>query len=285
MSDDNYSLKIQQLEEEVKTLRLTIDSLNQKLRESEAMKSNFISNVMNEIYNPFSSILSLSQNIMSLSQNEMAKAIPLAQAVFEEASALDFDLNNIFTAARIEAGLEEPVIKNVIVQEVIPSFTEGFETLLRKKNLTIQFNPIDKEDTESLKTDSNFLKQIVKNIVHNAIKFSPKDSFIELNSDLSVHGLHLNVIDQGTGIAQEDKQRIFDRFRKLDTTVNSINSGYGLGLSVVLGLLDLLNGTIEATRTEQQGNVISIFIPNSEGYAELDDLNESDFLFSDGDIF
>ncbi|MEA3444944.1 MAG: HAMP domain-containing sensor histidine kinase [Bacteroidota bacterium] len=278
MKSTDSSEIIRNLKEQVGNLNKTIEDLNGKLKESENMKSNFISNVMNEIYNPFSSILSLSQNIISLDSNNLPKAISLAETIFDEASTLDFDLKNIFAAARIESGLETPIIKKINFNNLINDVVETCQYLAIKKKIEVVISKNIHEEMFSCKSDTDFLFQVIVNVLNNAIKFGPENSIVEIDFSISEKEIELQIKDQGPGIKLDDKLRIFDRFKKLDASVNSINCGYGLGLSVAQALLEMLGGSINSLDDIETGCIISIIIPQSE-ISNLDDDNNDIVIF------
>lgn len=277
--------KILARDEEIKNLNQTIEDLNRKLKESEAMKSNFISNVMNEIYNPFSSILSLAQNIIALEKDEMPEAISLAETIYDEATTLDFDLKNIFSAARIEGGLEVPQPKRISCPSVMNEVVDTCQLQAVKKQIELIVNGQSEGKASTFVTDPDFLKQCLVNVLHNAIKFSPVSSLVEIDFSISEEKLLIEVKDQGPGISDTDKERIFDRFKKLDVTINSINSGYGLGLSVAQALIDLLGGHIDSRQNAGQGTIVSIEIPRAKGIGDDADQDEDGFLNFEEEIF
>ncbi|MCF8373485.1 MAG: HAMP domain-containing histidine kinase [Bacteroidales bacterium] len=277
--------KILAMEQEIKNLNQAIVDLNRKLKESEAMKSNFISNVMNEIYNPFSSILSLAQNIIALEKDEMPEAISLAETIYDEATTLDFDLKNIFSAARIEGGLEVPQPKRISCTSIINEVVDTCQLQAVKKQVELIVNGQSEGATSTFVTDPDFLKQCLINVLHNAIKFSPVSSSVEIEFSISEDKLIIEVKDQGPGINSTDKERIFDRFKKLDVTINSINSGYGLGLSVAQALVDLLDGRIDSRENARQGTIVSIEIPQAKSNEDATNLDDDEFLHFDEEIF
>ena len=281
----NENEKTLRLEKVIDRLNKTIEDLNTKLKDSERMKSNFISNVMNEIYNPFSSILSLSQNIMSVKDADVQFAKDMAEVIYEEAATLDFDLKNIFSAARIEAGMEVPRISKMYCGEIIFEVVNSCQLLAKKKNVDIEVIETKESIQAEIKSDPAFVRHVLSNVLHNAIKFSPANGKVGINFKLSEDKLQLKVLDQGPGISEEDKHRIFDRFKKLDVSVNSINSGYGLGLSVAQALVDLLNGTVEALNDEENGTCILIQIPNQVGIGNTEITDDDDDDLFDEEIF
>ncbi len=134
---------INELEKEImknNEISKNLEKTNKKLKESASFKSNFISNITNEIVNPFSSILGLSKNIISVKEEDYSKIKIMAEFIYSEAFDLDFQLKNIFAAAKIEAGEAEPEIMNVDINKLILSVLDIYKFKSDKKLLSINFN-------------------------------------------------------------------------------------------------------------------------------------------------
>ena len=104
---ENCRMQLSKLEKENAELARSLSEVNEKLHDSERLKGHFISNISNEIVNPFTSVLALAENIKRLKEGEIPMAHHMAELIFEEAFHLDFQLKNIFAAALIEAGKEQ----------------------------------------------------------------------------------------------------------------------------------------------------------------------------------
>lgn len=263
-------MQVVDLQNENDNLQSELFLVNAKLRESEQLKGHFISNVSNEIVNPFSSIIALSQGIKQLNSDEIQKIHQMAGLIYDEAFHLDFQLKNIFAAGLVEAGKEEVQVSVVDLNEMLQQINLYFEPFLRKKQ--IQFL-IKGESDLTFKTDKEKLELLVKNLISNSVKFSPENSAIEVRFSLSDVGLKLEVSDQGKGIHAEDRVAIFDRFKQLDERINSINTGHGLGLSIVKSYVEMLGGEIEIMDKERNGITVSITLPEVEGEENWDDLD------------
>ncbi|MFP4023225.1 MAG: sensor histidine kinase [Thiohalospira sp.] len=266
---------------EVQELNYELKKVNKKLEESEALKSHFISNITNEIINPFASILALSKNILSVEKENWKKVISMVSLIYSEAFNLDFQLRNIFVAAKIEAGEIFPEILNVDVRHLLESVIDSFkyESKKKKLNIELQFDiPASDEKPFFFKTDPEKLRLIVSNLVSNAVKFSFDNNKVIIKAWLDNKQLKIYVQDFGTGISDENQKIIFDRFRRLDSGINSINRGHGLGLSINKALLDLLNGEIEIESEHGKGTKFSITIPEIES-------DISGFAFDGNELF
>lgn len=250
---------------ELQELTEELQKLNLKLEESENLKSNFLSNIRNQIINPFASILGLSKNIQTMPMEDWKRVKLMAKLIFNEAFNLDFQLRNIFAAARLEAGDEEPDIAKIDVNEFIEGVIESFGNKAEEKEVKIiHTQKLPNDEIKYFKTDAIKLELIISNLLSNAIKYSNATSKIEIKALIYNSNLSISVQDFGVGISEEDKKIIFNRFIRLDQSINSLNKGHGLGLAVTKAMLDILGGTIEINSKKTQGSIFVVNIPEAE---------------------
>jgi signal transduction histidine kinase len=272
-------------EDEVKTLSQELQTITQKFKESESMKSHFISNISNEIVNPFTSILGLSKSILSVQKNDWKKVVSMVALIHSEAFNLDFQLRNIFVAAKIEAGEITPNISKVSIKSLIQSIIDSFILVARKMGIEIdfQFN-IEHGFGKNFyfKTDNEKLKLILSNLLNNALKYSFKDNKVIIKVWVDEDLLSISIQDFGTGISEKNQQIIFERFKRLDSGINSINRGHGLGLSITKALLDVLGGDIDIVSVKGEGSTFTINIPESRSIVDGISGDGNDIFF-DGD--
>lgn len=274
--------------EELQELNRELRVVNKKLEESEALKSHFISNITNEIINPFTSILGLAKHILSVKKEDWKTVISMVALIHSEAFNLDFQLRNIFVAAKIEAGEIYPEILNVDIKTLIFNVIESFRFESKKKGVDLNFTfditpPVGK--TFYFKTDPEKLKLILSNLLSNALKFSFEKQKINVVVWLENAVLKISVEDFGTGLSEENQKRIFDRFKRLDSGINSINRGHGLGLSINKAILDLLNGDIEIKSEIGKGSTFTIAIPEAKSDIAGFSTDGNEFLFDEEEIF
>jgi len=273
---------------EYKDLMKQLWRTNEKLEESEAMKSHFISNVTNEIINPFTSIIGLSSSIMASKPENIDKIKQMASLIHSEAFNLDFQLNNIFSAAKLEAGDLTLDIFKTNIKEIINSTISSFLIEASKKSLQIKvvFDGVLKtKPNTAFNTDPNKFKIIFANLISNAIKFSTAATDIEINCKIDKELLLISVKNYGVGIDKKNQEIIFDRFKRLDENICEQNRGNGLGLSVTKSLLDILNGSIEVNSHSKFGTTFKISIPESVSNKDTSEFSSNDniFLFKDKD--
>jgi len=235
--------------------------MNRKLEESEALKSNFLSNIRNEINNPLNSIIGLASQLASIVKKPDVSE--LVTMIFSEAFHLDFQLRNIFIAAELEAGEAMPTIEHVDVVSVVQGVLDNFSAHAADKQVSVRLSSAGavSESPFYFPTDAQKLQVIVANLVANAIEYSRPDSEVLVVLDQVEGGLTIQVQDQGIGIAEADLKRIFDRFVQLDSGPTRAHLGHGLGLSVVKSLMDLLLGEIQVNSTPGAGSLFTVVLP------------------------
>jgi signal transduction histidine kinase len=267
-------------------LNVQLMELNRKLEESERMKSNFLSNIRNEIVNPFASILGLATHIQACGPDKIDRIKHMAAMIHSEAFSLDFQLQNIFAAAEVEAGEAKLSCMNVDVASLLKSIIELYGIELQKRNVTVDFK--SSAGCCEFKTDAGKLKLIFLNLLDNSIKFSNAGGVVEVSLRCENGFLEVILTDNGIGIEEENLKLIFDRFKRINTDINTLNVGYGLGLTVAKAMLEALDGTIEVFSRAGNGSRFTVRIPEAVVADEIDgfafDANEIMFD-SDNEIF
>jgi signal transduction histidine kinase len=210
----------------------------------------------------------------------------MVSLIYTEAFNLDFQLRNIFVAAKLEAGEVFPEILNVDIKALVESIIESFEYEAGKKNLkmVLEFNiETNKEDIFYFKTDAEKLRLIVSNLLFNAIKFSFENNKIIITTWMQKDNLFVSVKDFGTGVSKENQKIIFDRFKRLDSGINSLNRGHGLGLSINKALIDLFDGKIDIQSELGKGSNFTISIPEAVSETTGFALDGNELFFEDDD--
>ncbi len=275
---------------ELQRMTSQLKEVNAKLEESEALKTHFISNITNEIINPFAAILGLSRNILDVKKENWDKVISMVHLIHSEAFNLDFQLKNVFAAAKLEAGEWAPDTMNVDVNQLIRSTLDSFKFEAAKRRISLFYDFSISPGIEKsfyFLTDPEKLKIILSNLVSNAIKYSHSESEVHVEAWLENDNLCVSVIDKGIGVSEANKKIIFDRFKRVDNGINSINRGHGLGLSVNKAIIDLLGGKIEMKSIAEQETVFTFCIPAGKMSDDSDAIasDGNEFMFDSDEIF
>lgn len=277
----------QLLQEEKQKLMDQLFEVNKKLEKLEAVKSNFISNVKNEMNNPFSSIMGISANIQALCGPALGeqgtKIKSMAWLIHHEAFKLDFQLRNIFMAAEIEAGEAIPEVSEVKIAELIREVFDYCNQKIAYKRQNINFiNNLQYKSDQIFRTDAAKLQLVLINVIHNAIEFSQEGCQIKVEAKIVQDQLEILIRDKGPGIDHLKKEEIYNRFNQLEDGLTRNHHGNGLGLSVTKALVEIINGTIDFYSETGRGTEFRITLREFDHAGFMSDLfMEGNELFSD----
>ena len=220
----------------------------QRAQQAEQAKTLFLSNMSHEIRTPLNGILGFTKLLLN-SKTLQPKEKKYIDIINSSSETLLQIINDILDLSKIESGkveLEEKVFNPV---ESFNKAASLFSAKAKEKNINLFVN-IDFNLPESIITDEHKLKQIVSNLIGNAIKFTPQDGTIEF--DIKVESTQNNskqvcfyVKDYGIGIAKEKQDLIFQEFSQADNSVTREYGGTGLGLSISSKLVKALGGELK----------------------------------------
>lgn len=250
---------------DLKVTTRKLEDVNRKLQESEALKSDFLSNIRNEINNPLTSIIGMSREIKSGPPTDSSTLYSLASTIFNEAFNLDFQLHNIFAAAEVEAGETTLSSSNVDLKKLMLDVIDSFRHIAEENRLSVNFDcKAEQADCHFFRTDPEYLQVIASNLLSNALKYTPEGGTVTISVNRHEGCLDLVVEDSGIGIDEANYQVIFERFRQLDTGATKKYGGHGLGLSITRALVELLNGSISVKSVLNKGTVFTVVLPEAE---------------------
>ena len=280
------SLKDQQdrLRSANKTLDLRLGELaesNVALYEANKMKGEFLANVSHELRTPLNSIIGFAEVLdetLPAGEPQSGRDEPregggravkqrrYARNIITSARRLLDLINDLLDLAKIEAGKMEPRVEPVSLADVC----EGLVTLMRPqaeaRRITLRLTVEPR--LPLVHTDAGKLQQILFNFLANAVKFTPDGGTVELAASVDQRGhdaspsrVRLSVSDTGPGIAEEDRDRIFEKFIQLDPSVTKRHGGTGLGLTISRELADMLHATIDVRSGPERGATFSLSLP------------------------
>lgn len=254
--------------EEYEEANRTLITMNERLRQSEALKSNFLSNIRNEINNPLNSIMGLASEIIWGLDDDHPLA-SVAEVIREEAQNLNFQLTNIMTAADLESGDYAANLSQVNVTSLMEGVIDTFLPHIARKKLKIKWAGKTK-DPIMFVSDAEKVAILFANLLDNAIKFSNDGKEILIDASSHDEKLSMSIRDSGIGIKEEDQKRIFDRFFQLDSGSTRAHRGHGIGLSIVGALVDLLNGSLQLESAPGKGTGVTVLFPMPELQEDMD---------------
>ena len=263
-------------------LEKNVDELaqaNLQLYESNRVKSDFMATMSHELRTPLNSILGFSQILGSIESLDDRQR-KYVNNINNSGNALLSMINNILDMARIEDGRVEIKLSDFRVESIVLAQCDMARPLTDKKklDLTTTFQP----DLPPMRQDEARIQQILNNLLSNAIKFTPEGGRIQVvvnrisrppvvkslttPDSEEIPFLEMIVKDSGVGVAEEDRQIIFEKFRQGKSSSNGgamtrEYSGSGLGLSIVRELCKLLEGEITLESQPGFGSAFTVFLP------------------------
>ncbi len=273
-----------ELNTELFHLKNELLEVNQKLENSEMFKSHFISNVTNELVNPVASLLALSKFLHNIDTTDSENIKKFSRLIYNEAFDIDFQIRNVFFAAKFESGKYTIENTTFSLRELINSVVSDFNHLLNNKNLEIKTELKKDKLHDNITTDAEKLKLVFSNILSNSIRFSNENDKIIIKATLLEDSLQVSIRDFGVGISPDLTDKVFERFYRIDNSINSENKGSGLGLSVSKQIIEVLGGSI---RFEDHENGVEVkfniqTMPETEAGDDFSS-NGNEFFF-DGDV-
>jgi PAS domain S-box-containing protein len=252
-----------ELEEKVNERTQSLTEALEKEKELNELKSRFVSMASHEFRTPLSTILSSAYLVTKyVETEEQPKRDKHIQRIVSSVNTLNDILNDFLSVGKIEEGKIQLRFSETNIEELITIISNELRTIL-KPNQQIFYKNSGKK---SFMVDPTLLKHIVMNLVSNAIKFSPENSPIHINTVISDTDFTLSVKDSGLGISKEDQHHLFERFFR-GTNVTNIQ-GTGLGLHIVAKYAELMNGKVTCKSELDEGTE---FIINFKAKKDIDE--------------
>jgi two-component system phosphate regulon sensor histidine kinase PhoR len=235
-----------------------------RLRRLETVRRDFISNISHELRTPLASLKALTETLQEGALDDPPAARRFLQRMETEVDALSLMVSELLELSRIESGKVPLRLNPVSPCSLLADAVERLRLQAERAGLQIQISC--PEDLPEVLADASRLEQVIVNLLHNAIKFTPSGGQIFIStqpypSDPQL--LQFSVKDTGIGIPAKDLPRIFERFYKTDRARAS--GGTGLGLAIARHIIEAHGGRLWADSREGQGSTFSFTIPVSGG--------------------
>ncbi len=267
-----------QLQEQVRRRTQRLQGAKEAAEEANVAKSQFLATMSHEIKTPLNGILGMVELLQRAPQPEDSRE-KLA-AIYQSGEALLEILNGLLDYARLEEGMYSPEILPFSMQDLVNSTCLLFSAQAQEQDTQVRVN-ISPELDDYYQGGAGALRQILSNLVSNAIKFTEKGvvtiSVIPAKDD-PVHSDHnqdegvvFEIEDTGIGISEVFQAQIFERFSQADESITRRFGGTGLGLAITAQLVHLLGGEIGVESEEGQGSVFWFYVP----LTAMRDLNQA----------
>lgn len=231
-----------------------------ELRRLERARRDFIANISHELRTPLAAIKLLVETLETAITDDPPAAATFLPKITVELDGLTQLVGELLELSRIESGLVALQFAATAVDPLLAGVAERLHPLAARKQITLQVEP-PVAALPPVRADAGRIAQVLLNLVHNAIKFTPPGGRVTLRAAPHPAGVVLCVQNTGVGIEPEDLPRVFERFYKGDKARAAGESGTGLGLAIAKHLVRAHGGTIWATSTPGQGAAFCFTLP------------------------
>ena len=252
----------QTLEQRVQERTEELVVANLALDKAARMKDEFLAGMSHELRTPLTSILGFSEALQLKAYGELSeKQEKIIRTIEESGRHLLELINDVLDLAKIEAGKLELQFGPCSLAEICQSSVKLTKGMAQQKGLYVHYSGIS--EPVKLVADARRIKQVLVNLISNAVKFTPENGEIGLDveADPVEQIIRLSVWDKGIGIKPEDLHKLFKPFTQIDSSLAREYSGTGLGLSLVYRLVESHNGGIEVDSEFGKGSRFTVTLP------------------------
>ena len=255
-----YGRKLEQKSRELETATTNLTAANDRLKELDRLKDDFISTVTHELKTPLTSIRAFSEILRDNPALDLAERSRFLGIVVKESERLTRLINQVLDAAKIESGNVEWKTGNIDMVEVIEEAISATAQVFKEKNVRVV--AALPASVPAITADRDRLMQVLLNLLSNAGKFCPPEKgLVEVVLNVEQDCVRVGVRDNGIGISVEDQKVIFEKFRQVGDTLTDKPQGTGLGLSICRQIISHFEGKLWVESVPAQGASFFFSLP------------------------
>lgn len=256
----NQNVALKQLADELRRRNTEIERKNVQLEQASQMKSKFLATMSHELRTPLNAVIGFSEVLDARMFGEMnEKQSEYIKDIHEAGHHLLALINDILDLSKIEAGRMALKQAEFDLPQMLESTTLLIQERAAKHGLNLKLD-ID-ERLGGIVGDERKLKQVLINLLTNAVKFTPDGGHIELKAAPAGNAVEIAVKDTGVGIAPEEQATIFEEFHQATTNDGRNQEGLGLGLALSKRFVEMHGGTIRVRSQPEQGSTFTFTLP------------------------
>jgi two-component system phosphate regulon sensor histidine kinase PhoR len=232
-----------------------------ELRRLERLRQDFVANASHELKTPLASIKAYTETLLEWAVHDDEVNVRFLRQIDEQANRLDRLILDMLSLARLESGQEVYRHRPLTLTSVIRACVEPHRDRAETKGLTLALDLEALDETAQVRADEEAVRQIVDNLIDNALKYTPEGGNIRVSGRSEDRTIVLEVADTGVGIPRDDLPRVFERFYRVDRARSRALGGTGLGLSIVKHLVQSLGGQVAVSSRVGSGSTFTVRLP------------------------
>lgn len=229
-----------------------------EMRRLENIRTDFTANVSHELRTPVTALKGFSETLLDGAMYDEKVLKEFLEIMSKEATRLDSMVQDILQLSKLEQRKLSVSTEKVNLREVAEEVLTILQQRIDQKKMTCW---IEEDSPVTITANRDQLKQILMNLVANAIIYTPAEGMVIIHLSQVDNEAHIQVIDNGIGLSKKDQTRIFERFYRVDKARSRNSGGTGLGLSIVKWLVENMNGRLELFSEENIGTTFGVILP------------------------
>jgi two-component system phosphate regulon sensor histidine kinase PhoR len=234
--------------------------------EQDRLRQDFISNASHELRTPVTSVKLLLENLVGGAKDDPAVADDFLNDALDEIDRMHELVNDLLDMAALEGGRQNLTFTTFDVAKVCAEATTTIVPQAKQRDVALITDLPPGELL--LEADRNRLRQVLVNLIANAVKFTPAGGSVTLKGWVEAGAMRFTIADTGIGIPAQDLPHIFDRFFRVTRARSRMQGGSGLGLTIVKNAIDAHRGEINVESTENVGTTVFIKLPLAQAEAD-----------------
>jgi len=251
--------ELTQLSDAFNRSSLALSKMEEERLQLDKAKAEFLSITSHELRTP---ITPLKAQLQMLQQEYFGKLTEKQKesldVILRNTERLNKIIEDFLEVSRIEAARLKFTFRKTDLQETVKETVKFMEGFAKEKNIKLV---VTTGKLPNIEVDPDRISQVLRNLIHNAIKFSPLDSSIEINTELKKSHIQFSVKDQGIGLKSEDQIRVFEPFYQVEGTLSQKLGGTGLGLTICRGIIEAQKGKIWVESKPGYGSTFYFTVP------------------------
>lgn len=249
-----------ELYDDLRQVNRTMEAQNERLKELDKLKTQFLSNVGHELRTPITCVIGFAECLRYPDVDE-ARRIEFADNILAQGERLSNLINQVLDLSDVTEQSLRVEPREADLNEIVQEVAESLRADIDSKRIVLELDLAPSLPRSFF--DPKRTRRVVRNLLDNAIKFSHANGKVHVSSRAGADGVELSVKDEGVGIPEDSLESIFESFRQVDGSETRSHGGAGIGLSLVKELVESQNGTVAVASTPGEGSSFTVRLPLS----------------------